>query len=73
MTSLYFPPGIVLTKKDRIERAATRVKAIVDENGGSITAADLCAELIRRGWVEGDAMPEDLGLDPADIVTRACS
>ena len=73
MTSLYLPPEIVLTREDRIERAAARVKAIVDENGGSITAANLCAELIRRGWVEGDATPEDLGLDPADIVTRVCS
>jgi hypothetical protein len=70
MIGLYLPPALVLPKEARIKQAEARVKALVDERGGSITATDLCTELVRRGWVEGDATPAGLGLDPADIVTR---
>lgn len=47
--------------------ARHRVMAIVEERG-SITAADLCHELIRRGWAYPDLTPDDL--DPIDIVRR---
>ncbi|EPY03533.1 hypothetical protein [Magnetospirillum fulvum] len=46
-----------------------RILLIVEERG-SITAADFCAEMIRRGWAYPDLTPDDLNLDPTDIIQR---
>jgi hypothetical protein len=46
-----------------------RILAIVEERG-SITAADFCAEMIRRGWAYPDLTPEQINLAPTDIIER---
>lgn len=51
------------------ERARQRVMHIVDAHG-SISAKDLCAEMIRRGWAYPDLTPEDIGLNDNAIVRR---
>lgn len=70
MRAFYLPPRLELPAAVRRERAHARILSLVDERGGSITAADLCDEMTRRGWAEPDVTPESIGLDPADIIER---
>ena len=45
-----------------------RIVGIAMQHPEGITAADLCEELVRRGWAYDDLSPRQIGLADDDII-----